>query len=65
MLTLVLVRSFNLPNVCEKYYTEERKRCKRFLECMEDKFLTAGESQLGMAPHWIFCLLTEKDLWVM
>ncbi|KAJ7412430.1 hypothetical protein BTVI_46447 [Pitangus sulphuratus] len=33
--------SFNLPHVCRKYNTEEKKQSRRFLECVEvDKFLT-------------------------
>ncbi|KAK4816789.1 hypothetical protein QYF61_022901 [Mycteria americana] len=39
-LALVLVGDFNLPDVCWKYNTEERKRSRRFLECVEDNFLT-------------------------
>ncbi|KAK4823371.1 hypothetical protein QYF61_001719 [Mycteria americana] len=39
-LALVLVRDFNLPGVCWKYNTVERKQSRRFLECVEDNFLT-------------------------
>lgn len=39
-LALVLAGSFNLTNACWKYYKVERKQCRRFLECVEDKFLT-------------------------
>lgn len=31
---------FNLPNVCWKYNTAERKQPRRFLECLEDNLLT-------------------------
>jgi len=30
---------FNLPDICWKYNTAERKQSRRFLECVEDKFL--------------------------
>ena len=40
MLGLVLVGDFNLPDVCWKYNTVERKRSRRFLECVEENFLT-------------------------
>ena len=31
---------FNLPVVCWKCNTAERKQSRRFLECVEDNFLT-------------------------
>jgi len=34
------VGDFNLPDICWKYNTEERKQSRRFLECVEDNFLT-------------------------
>jgi len=39
-LALVLVGDFNLPDTCWKYNTAERKQPRRFLECVEDNFLT-------------------------
>ncbi|KAK4814759.1 hypothetical protein QYF61_026736 [Mycteria americana] len=39
-LALVLVGDFNLPDVCWKYNTEERKQSRRFLERVADNFLT-------------------------
>lgn len=39
LLTLVLVGDFNLPDIWWKYNTAERKQSRRFLECVEDKFL--------------------------
>jgi len=38
-LVLVLMMAFNLPEVCWKYNTAERKQSRRFLECVEDNFL--------------------------
>ncbi|GAB0182690.1 mitochondrial enolase superfamily member 1 [Grus japonensis] len=34
-LALVIVRDFNLPDVCWKYNTLERKQSRRFLECVK------------------------------
>ncbi|KAK4818760.1 hypothetical protein QYF61_018932 [Mycteria americana] len=39
-LVLVVVGVFNLPDVCWKYNTAERQQSRRFLECVEDHFLT-------------------------
>ncbi|KAK4821729.1 hypothetical protein QYF61_000272 [Mycteria americana] len=39
-LTLVLMGDFNLPDVCLKYNTAERKQSRRFLERVADNFLT-------------------------
>jgi len=39
-LALVLVGDFNLPDVCWKYNTADRKQSTRLLECVEDKLLT-------------------------
>ncbi|KAK4816377.1 hypothetical protein QYF61_016281 [Mycteria americana] len=38
--SLVLVGDFNLPDVCWKYNTAERKQSRRFLERVADHFLT-------------------------
>ncbi|KAK4813675.1 hypothetical protein QYF61_019568 [Mycteria americana] len=45
-LALVLVGDFNLPDVCWKYNTAERKQSRRFLERVADNCLT----QLGSEP---------------
>jgi len=39
-LALVLMGDFNLPDICWKYNTAERRQSRRFLECVEDNFLT-------------------------
>ncbi|KAK4828095.1 hypothetical protein QYF61_023457 [Mycteria americana] len=44
-LALVLVGDFKLPDVCWKYNTAERKQSRRFLECVEDNFLTQLKGQ--------------------
>ena len=38
MLALLLM-DFNLPDLCWKYNTAERKQSRRFLECVDDNFL--------------------------
>jgi len=39
-LALVLVGDFNLPDICWKYNTAERKQSRKFLECVEGNYLT-------------------------
>ncbi|GAB0209963.1 hypothetical protein GRJ2_003462500 [Grus japonensis] len=39
-LALVLMGDFNLPDICWKYNTAERKQSRQFLDCVEDNFLT-------------------------
>ena len=39
-LALVLMRGFNLLDVCWKYNAAERNQSRRFLECAEENFLT-------------------------
>jgi len=46
LLALVLMRDFNLPVFCWKYNTADRKQSRRFLECVEDNFPTAGEQAI-------------------
>ncbi|KAK4829737.1 hypothetical protein QYF61_006446 [Mycteria americana] len=50
--TPVLVGDFNLPDVCWKYNTAERKQSRRFLEHVADNFLTqlVGEPSREGAP---------------
>jgi len=37
---LVLKGDFNFPDICWKYNTMQRKQSRKFLECVEDNFLT-------------------------
>ena len=48
---LVLVGDFNFPDICWKYNTAVSKQSRRFLECVEDNFLTqlVGEPTRGGA----------------
>ncbi|GAB0190837.1 mitochondrial enolase superfamily member 1 [Grus japonensis] len=41
-LALVLMGEFNLPDICWKYNTAERKQSRRFLECVEDSLADEG-----------------------
>ena len=53
---LVLVGNFNLPEVCWKYNTVEKKQSRRFLECVEDNFLTQLVSEpFGEMPCLTSC----------
>ncbi|GAB0209132.1 hypothetical protein GRJ2_003378900 [Grus japonensis] len=45
-LALVLMGDFNLPDICWKSNTAERKQSRRFLERVEDNFLTQLQSWL-------------------
>ena len=45
LLALVLMGDFNLRDVCWKCHTAERKQSRRFLECVEDNFLTQPVSE--------------------
>ncbi|KAK4826309.1 hypothetical protein QYF61_007156 [Mycteria americana] len=62
-LALVLVGDINLPDVCWKYNTAERKQSGRFLECVADNFLTQLVSEpTREGARWSSCSRTEKDL---
>ncbi|KAM9591230.1 uncharacterized protein ACIBXB_006103 [Morphnus guianensis] len=62
---LVLVGDFNFPDICWKYNMAESKQSRRFLECVEDNFLTqlVGEPTRGGAL--LDLLFTGKDWWEM
>ena len=42
-LPLVLTGNFNFPDISWIYNTAQREQSRRFLECVGDNFLTAGE----------------------
>ncbi|XP_053919748.1 uncharacterized protein LOC128851843 [Cuculus canorus] len=52
-LPLALMGDFNLPDTCWKYNTAERKQSRRFLECVEDNFLTQLVPQADGHPSWL------------
>ncbi|XP_054058617.1 UPF0462 protein C4orf33 homolog isoform X2 [Rissa tridactyla] len=58
---LVLVGDFNLPRICWKYNTAESRQARRFLECIEDNFLTqlVGEPIRGSAS--LDLLFTNRE----
>ena len=65
-LALVLMGDFNLPGVCWKYNTAERKQSRRFLERVEEKFLTqllSEPAREGVPLELLF--VNREDLWVM
>ncbi|KAK4821080.1 hypothetical protein QYF61_012422 [Mycteria americana] len=64
LLALVLMGGFNLPDVCWKYNTAERKQSRRFLEHVEDNFLTQLVSE-PTREGTSLDLQTEKDWWEM
>ncbi|GAB0208240.1 mitochondrial enolase superfamily member 1 [Grus japonensis] len=60
-LALVLVGDFNLPDVCWKSNTAERKQSRRFLECVEDNFLTQLVSEPTRGGASLDLLFTNRE----
>ncbi|KAK4828165.1 LOW QUALITY PROTEIN: hypothetical protein QYF61_024414 [Mycteria americana] len=60
-LALVLMRDFNLPDVCWEYNTAERKQSRKFLECVEDKFLTQLVSEPTREGTQLDLLLVNRE----
>ncbi|KAK4825020.1 hypothetical protein QYF61_023024 [Mycteria americana] len=60
-LALVLVGDFNLPDVCWKYNTAERKQSRRFLERVADNFLTQLVSEPTREGAPLDLLFTNRD----
>ncbi|GAB0210334.1 hypothetical protein GRJ2_003499200 [Grus japonensis] len=58
---LVLVGDFNLPDVCWKYNTAERKQSRRFLECVENNFLTQLVSEPTRGGASLDLLFTNRE----
>ncbi|KAJ7418061.1 hypothetical protein WISP_61166 [Willisornis vidua] len=65
LLALCLMGYFNLPNVCRKYNTTETKQSRKFLECVEDTFLTQLEKQGEQVSRTAAMELPEEEfgLW--
>ncbi|GAB0185962.1 mitochondrial enolase superfamily member 1 [Grus japonensis] len=61
LLTSVLVGDFNLPDVCWKYSTAERKQSRRFLEHVEDNFLTQLVSESISEGALLDLLFTNRE----
>ncbi|KAK4820811.1 LOW QUALITY PROTEIN: hypothetical protein QYF61_007205 [Mycteria americana] len=60
-LALVLVGVFNFPDVCWKYNAAERKQSRRFLECVEDNFLTQLVSEPSRGGASLDLLFTIRE----
>jgi len=61
LLALVLTWEFNLPDICWKYNTAEKKQSRRFLECVEDNFLTHPVSEPTRGGASLDLLLTNRE----
>ncbi|KAK4819670.1 hypothetical protein QYF61_009779, partial [Mycteria americana] len=57
----LLVGDFNLPDVCWKYNTAERKQSRRFLERVADNFLTQLVSEPTREGAPLDLLFTNRD----
>ncbi|KAF1501108.1 hypothetical protein FQV17_0014956, partial [Megadyptes antipodes antipodes] len=60
-LALVLMGDFNFPDICWKYNTAERKQSRRFLECVEDNFLTQLVSEPTRGGASLDLLFTNRE----
>ena len=60
-LALVLMKDFNLRDISWKYNTAERKQSRRFLECVEDTFLTQLVSEPARAGVSLDLLFTNRE----
>ncbi|KAK4822093.1 hypothetical protein QYF61_009793 [Mycteria americana] len=60
-LALVLVGDFNLPDVCWKYNTAERKQSRGFLERVADNFLTQLVSEPTREGAPLDLLFTNRE----
>ncbi|PKU42802.1 rna-directed dna polymerase from mobile element jockey-like [Limosa lapponica baueri] len=58
---LVLAGDFNLPDICWKYYTAESWETRRFLECIEDNFLTQLVKEPTRGDALLDLLFTNKE----
>jgi len=63
LLALVLVGNFNLPDICWKYNTAERKQSRRFLECVEENFLMQLVSEPTGGGASLDLLFKTEDWW--
>ena len=60
-LPFVLVGDFNLPDICWKYITAERKHSRMFLEVVEDNFLTQLVSEPARGGVFLDLLFTNRE----
>jgi len=52
---------FNLQDICWKYNTAERKQSRKFLECVEDNFLTQLVSEPTRGCASLDLLFTNRE----
>jgi len=60
-LALVLVGDFNLPDICWKYNTAERKQSGIFMECVEDSLPTPLVSEPTRGGALLNLLFTNRE----
>jgi len=51
----------NLPDICWKYNTAERKQSRRFLQCVKDNFLTQLVSEPTRGSALLDLLFTHRE----
>ena len=61
LLALVLMGYFNLPYICWKCNTAERRQSRRFLQCVEDNFLTQLVSEPPRGSASLDLLFTNRE----
>jgi len=59
--SLALVLVGDIPDICWKYNTAERKQSRRFLECVEDKFLMQLVSKPTRGGASLYLLFTNRE----
>jgi len=59
-LALVLMGHFKLADFCWKYNTAKRKQCRRFLQCVEETFLTLLVSEPTRGGASLDLLFTNR-----
>ena len=60
-LPLVLVGDFNFPDICWVYNTVDREQSWRFLECVEDNFLTQLVRELTRGSNILDLLSVNRE----
>jgi len=61
LVVLVLMGDFNLPDICWKYNTAERKQSRRFLGYVEDNFLMQLVSEPTSEGASLHLLFTNRE----
>ena len=60
-LPLVLVGSFNFPDICWNYNTADREQSRRFLECVGDDFLIQLVRELMRGSNILDLLFVNRE----